>query len=230
MYIDRLIQRNNFVLSELNIHRVVITSVMIAAKFFDDLYFNNAFYARVGGIPTKELNELEVDFLLRVNFSLRVAPDEFERYNRELLAHATGVAPVDLHEDGASSIPIASSSSSSSSNSSRSSPIDVTSGEVVPPTEQAAGREPPPPQQQQQQPEQPPPPPQPQPQHSPPRDGNDGNNSDATTGKMDDSEEKEASFVVVAGSSNSNTAPQPPKGSGNGDDSWPVWSTLLPVR
>ena len=229
MYIDRLIQRNNFVLSELNIHRVVITSVMIAAKFFDDLYFNNAFYARVGGIPTKELNELEVDFLLRVNFSLRVAPDEFERYNRELLAHATGVAPVDLHEDGASSIPIAS-SSSSSSNSSRSSPIDVTSGEVVPPTEQAAGREPPPPQQQQQQPEQPPQPPQPQPQHSPPRDGNDGNNSDATTGKMDDSEEKEASFVVVAGSSNSNTAPQPPKGSGNGDDSWPVWSTLLPVR
>ncbi len=228
MYIDRLIQRNNFVLSELNIHRVVITSVMIAAKFFDDLYFNNAFYARVGGIPTKELNELEVDFLLRVNFSLRVAPDEFERYNRELLAHATGVAPVDLDEDGASSIPIA--SSSSSSNSSRSSPIDVTSGEVVPPTEQAAGREPPPPQQQQQQPEQPPPPPQPQPQHSPPRDGNDGNNSDATTGKMDDSEEKEASFVVVAGSSNSNTAPQPPKGSGNGDDSWPVWSTLLPVR
>ena len=95
MYIDRLIQRDNFVLNDLNVHRVVITSVMIAAKFFDDLYFNNAFYARVGGIPTKELNELEVDFLLRVNFSLRVTPADFERYNKELLAHAEQ-PPVDM--------------------------------------------------------------------------------------------------------------------------------------
>lgn len=87
VYIDRLIQRDNFVLSHLNVHRVVITSIMVAAKFFDDLYFNNAFYARVGGIPTRELNDLEVDFLLRVNFSLRVAPAEFEHYNNELLAH-----------------------------------------------------------------------------------------------------------------------------------------------
>ena len=32
IYIDRLIQRNNFLLTELNVHRVVITSVMLAAK------------------------------------------------------------------------------------------------------------------------------------------------------------------------------------------------------
>ncbi len=55
IYIDRLIQRDDFVLSTLNVHRVVITSVMVAAKFFDDFYFNNAFYARVGGISTKEV-------------------------------------------------------------------------------------------------------------------------------------------------------------------------------
>jgi hypothetical protein len=55
VYIDRLIQRDNFVLVSLNVHRVVITSLMIAAKFFDDFYFNNAFYARVGGIGTVEV-------------------------------------------------------------------------------------------------------------------------------------------------------------------------------
>jgi hypothetical protein len=36
IYIDRVIQRNSFVVNSLNVHRVVITSVMLAAKFFDD--------------------------------------------------------------------------------------------------------------------------------------------------------------------------------------------------
>jgi hypothetical protein len=83
IYIDRLIQRNSFVLSELNVHRVVITSILLAAKFFDDAYYNNAYYAKVGGV-----NGLEVDFLFRINFSLHFTPQEFEQYRRELLAHA----------------------------------------------------------------------------------------------------------------------------------------------
>jgi len=67
IYIDRLIQRNNFLLTSLNIHRVIITSVMLAAKFFDDQYFNNAYYAKVGGVPGGEMNCLEVEFLFRVS-------------------------------------------------------------------------------------------------------------------------------------------------------------------
>jgi hypothetical protein len=52
VYIDRLIQSNpTFVVNSLNIHRLLITSVMLAAKFFDDQYFNNAYYAKVGGVP-----------------------------------------------------------------------------------------------------------------------------------------------------------------------------------
>lgn len=58
VYIDRLIQRDGFVLVSLNIHRIIITSLMIAAKFFDDFYFNNAFYARVGGIGTVEVRNI----------------------------------------------------------------------------------------------------------------------------------------------------------------------------
>jgi hypothetical protein len=88
IYIDRLIQRNSFVLSELNVHRVVITSILLAAKFFDDAYYNNAYYAKVGGVLVSEMNGLEVDFLFRINFSLHFTPQEFEQYRRELLAHA----------------------------------------------------------------------------------------------------------------------------------------------
>ena len=49
IYIDRLIETQNVVLTSLNVHRLVITSLMLAAKFFDDLFYNNAFYAKLGG-------------------------------------------------------------------------------------------------------------------------------------------------------------------------------------
>lgn len=91
IYIDRLIQRNNFLLTELNVHRVVITAVLLAAKFFDDAYYNNAYYAKVGGVLVSEMNGLEVEFLFRINFSLHVQTDVFHKYRAELVAHAVGV-------------------------------------------------------------------------------------------------------------------------------------------
>jgi hypothetical protein len=91
IYIDRLIQRNNFVLTELNVHRVVITAVLLAAKFFDDAYYNNAYYAKVGGVLVSEMNSLEVEFLFRINFSLRIVPEVFQKYHAELVSHASSM-------------------------------------------------------------------------------------------------------------------------------------------
>eukprot|EP00559_Dactyliosolen_fragilissimus_P003147 CAMPEP_0184865946 /NCGR_PEP_ID=MMETSP0580-20130426/19896_1 /TAXON_ID=1118495 /ORGANISM="Dactyliosolen fragilissimus" /LENGTH=320 /DNA_ID=CAMNT_0027365351 /DNA_START=216 /DNA_END=1179 /DNA_ORIENTATION=- len=90
IYIDRLIQKNNFVLTGLNVHRVVITAVLLAAKFFDDAYYNNAYYAKVGGVLVSEMNGLEVEFLFRINFSLHVTPAVFSKYQAELVSHAIG--------------------------------------------------------------------------------------------------------------------------------------------
>lgn len=88
IYIDRLIQFNNFALTSFNVHRVVITSIMVAAKFFDDQYYNNAYYAKVGGVPCGELNSLEAEFLFGVNFGLHVTADEFYKYRTQLINHA----------------------------------------------------------------------------------------------------------------------------------------------
>lgn len=87
IYIDRLIQRHRFVLDPFNVHRVAITSVVLAAKFFDDQYYNNAFYARIAGIPCAELNGLEVDFLFLVNFSLHVPSEVFVNYYNYFADH-----------------------------------------------------------------------------------------------------------------------------------------------
>lgn len=96
IYIDRLIQGNNFVLTELNAHRVIITSILLAAKFFDDAYYNNAYYAKVGGVHVSEMNRLEVEFLFRINFSLHVTPELYDKYHAELRSHASVNPPLSI--------------------------------------------------------------------------------------------------------------------------------------
>ncbi|KAL6057022.1 Cyclin, variant 2 [Balamuthia mandrillaris] len=89
VYIDRIVQyRPEFQVNSLNIHRLLITSILLAAKFFDDCYYNNAFYAKVGGVSGKEMNRMEMEFLYLINFSLSFTADTFHRYDRELAKHS----------------------------------------------------------------------------------------------------------------------------------------------
>lgn len=80
VYLERFIQRTNAILTSLNCHRLIITSIMVAAKFVDDAFFNNAYYARVGGVSTSELNKLEMKFLFGLDFRLHVSVDTFRKY------------------------------------------------------------------------------------------------------------------------------------------------------
>ena len=54
---------------------------MLAAKFFDDQYFNNAYYGKVGGVTCKEVNSLEIEFLFMINFNLFVSESEVCFFN-----------------------------------------------------------------------------------------------------------------------------------------------------
>lgn len=60
--------------------RLLITSIMLAAKFFDDRYYNNEYYSKVGGITNNEINLLEREFLHYINFRLYIAPNLFYKY------------------------------------------------------------------------------------------------------------------------------------------------------
>lgn len=90
VYLDRFTQRQPALpVNSFNVHRLLITSVMVAAKFMDDMYYNNAYYAKVGGISTLEMNFLEVDFLFGIGFQLNVTPTTYHTYcsylQREML-------------------------------------------------------------------------------------------------------------------------------------------------
>lgn len=69
-----------------NYNRLLITGIMLAAKFYDDQYYNNEYYSRVGGITKKEINELEIEFLNYINFNLYVDPILFFRYREKILS------------------------------------------------------------------------------------------------------------------------------------------------
>ena len=62
---------------------------MLAAKFFDDHYYNNTYYAKIGGVPRNEMNILELEFLFLVNFSLYLDPNEYQKYHTELCSDNT---------------------------------------------------------------------------------------------------------------------------------------------
>jgi len=91
VYIDRIVKLHpEFTISLLNIHRLLVTSVMLAAKFFDDVYYSNSYYAKVGGVRTQELNVLEAQFLRLIEWKLHVLPQEYDQYRNHVLCAVRG--------------------------------------------------------------------------------------------------------------------------------------------
>lgn len=74
-----------FVMDSYNIHRLIISGITVASKFFSDVFYKNSRYAKVGGLPLDELNHLELQFLLLLDFQLMIQVEELEKYGDLLL-------------------------------------------------------------------------------------------------------------------------------------------------
>ncbi|KAF9780151.1 cyclin-domain-containing protein [Thelephora terrestris] len=91
VYFDRIsklaaqVTGKPFVIDSYNIHRLVIAGVTVASKFFSDVFYTNSRYAKVGGLPQTELNQLELQFLLLNDFRLMISPQEMQRYAEQLV-------------------------------------------------------------------------------------------------------------------------------------------------
>lgn len=79
-----------FAIDSYNVHRLVIAGVTVASKFFSDVFYTNSRYAKVGGLPPHELNQLELQFLLLNDFRLTIPLEEMQRYADQLLMYANG--------------------------------------------------------------------------------------------------------------------------------------------
>jgi hypothetical protein len=78
--IIKLIDNHKIFVNKYNIHRLLLTSIMIFNKYHDDIHFSNKYWSRVGGISLKELNKLELHYLEINNFNINTSLDNYNKY------------------------------------------------------------------------------------------------------------------------------------------------------
>src|SRR5581483_2874477 len=77
IYLNRIHFLKSILLNPFSAHRLFLAALRLATKFHDDQpKILNDFFAEVGGVPLKELNELEAEFLMQINCDLFVSFEE----------------------------------------------------------------------------------------------------------------------------------------------------------
>lgn len=96
-----------FTINTLTVHRFLITAATVAAKGLSDAFWNNATYARVGGVRLAELKLLELEFLHRVDWKIVPNPEVLVAYYCGLVERTPGYvlesegsSDEELEEDG----------------------------------------------------------------------------------------------------------------------------------
>ena len=85
IYIDRLCELNNFIVNSYNVYKILFSSLIIAIKYNEDEYYDNKFYAKVGGLTLKEMNNLEINYLSLIDFKLYISEEIFETYFENII-------------------------------------------------------------------------------------------------------------------------------------------------
>jgi len=84
-YIDKLLTLHpNISFDMLSSHRMIMTSVVLAAKFHLNTDISNQLYSEVGGVSAKELNSLETYFLNLLDWNLTITEEQFAVYSTML--------------------------------------------------------------------------------------------------------------------------------------------------
>ncbi len=62
--------------------------MVMAIKFYDDYYYRNEYYAKIGGVALNEFNELEREFLLNyLDFDLYVPVESYASYYEDIIKY-----------------------------------------------------------------------------------------------------------------------------------------------
>mmetsp|Transcript_1676 Transcript_1676/g.2270 ORF Transcript_1676/g.2270 Transcript_1676/m.2270 type:complete len:214 (-) Transcript_1676:82-723(-) len=84
MYVMRFSRKSSILVTSLNVHRLLITSVTIAIKYIEDGCFTNRYMGKIGGVSLHELNKMEMSFLKHLEFKLGIVPEVFDQFCLEV--------------------------------------------------------------------------------------------------------------------------------------------------
>lgn len=87
IYIKRLIvQRSPLIFNNITFYRIYLAAFVEASKWAFDQYFSTQHYAKLGGIPARELYTIEYQFLKITNFNLFVSAEEIDATLKEMFS------------------------------------------------------------------------------------------------------------------------------------------------
>ena len=81
IYIDRISNINKFKLTYYIIHKLILSSMVVAIKYNEDEYFSIKYYSKLGGVTKTEMIFLEYYFVSLINFNLFVDKELFNKYD-----------------------------------------------------------------------------------------------------------------------------------------------------
>ena len=84
IYIDRICEKVNLILTKKNIHRLFLICLITSIKYNEDECYLNSYYAKIGGLSLNEFNTLEYELLKLIDFDLHVDITVYEQYRRYL--------------------------------------------------------------------------------------------------------------------------------------------------
>ena len=86
IYIRRALEFNlGLMLSMQNIHKFILASILLAAKYIDERCRDNEIYAKIGGVSLEEINSLEVAMLNLLQYNLFVKTKLYKENLNELV-------------------------------------------------------------------------------------------------------------------------------------------------
>ena len=78
--IDRFCRKYKIKLNYYNIYKLILASLVIAVKLNEDEFYTSEFYAKIGGISKVEINKLEYELSVMINFDFFVKEELFYKY------------------------------------------------------------------------------------------------------------------------------------------------------
>ena len=84
LYIIKLIQKENFVLGINNVYRLLLGAVVLAKKVLEDIKFDNSYYCDIGGISNNDLNLIEYNLFIRLNFNVNLKKENVDKIYEQI--------------------------------------------------------------------------------------------------------------------------------------------------
>ena len=82
--ITALCYLDDFFICHKNIKKLILVSLMVAGKFYEDFHHINEHWSFVGGLELNEINNLEKNYLMKIHYKLIINEEKFNSKINEL--------------------------------------------------------------------------------------------------------------------------------------------------